>query len=77
MEKISYTENLAKSISIEAAELLKHFQWQNEYNQKEVEEELADILIYCFYMADQLNVNIKEIILNKMKKKAKKYPIKK
>ena len=70
-------ENLAKSISIESAELLEHFQWNNEYNKDEVVDELADVLNYCFLMADALNVDIKEIILNKMEKTAKKYPIEK
>ena len=70
-------ENLAKSISIESAELLEHFQWNNEYNKEEVVDELADVLNYCFLMADALNVDVKEIILNKMEKTAKKYPIEK
>ena len=69
-------ENLAKSISIEAAELLEHFQWQKEYDQSEVEDELADVMIYCLYMCDRLEVDMKEIILNKMKKNAVKYPVK-
>lgn len=76
-QKFHTPENLAKSISIEAAELLEHFQWQKEYNQSEVEDELADVVIYCLYMADQLNVDIKEIILRKMEKNAVKYPVKK
>ena len=67
-------ENLAKSISIEAAELLEHFQWQKEYDKDEVVEELADVLNYCFLMADALDVDVKEIVLNKMKKNAIKYP---
>ena len=70
-------ENLAKSISIEAAELLEHFQWNNEYDKEEVVDELADVLNYCFLMADALDVDIKEIILNKMEKTAKKYPVEK
>ena len=68
-------ENLAKSISIEAAELLEQFQWDKEYNKEEVVDELADVLNYCFLMADALDVDVKEIILNKMEKTAKKYPI--
>lgn len=40
-------ENLAKSISIEAGELLECFQWNNEYNLDEVTEELADVINYC------------------------------
>ena len=70
-------ENLAKSISIEAAELLEHFQWNKEYDKEEVVDELADVLNYCFLMANALDVNVKEIILNKMEKTAKKYPVEK
>ena len=70
-------ENLAKSISIEAAELLEHFQWNNEYDKEEVVDELADVLNYCFLMADALDVDVKEIILNKMEKTARKYPVEK
>lgn len=75
-QKYHTPENLAKSISIEAAELLEHFQWQKEYDKSEVEDELADVLIYCLYMADALDVDIKEIIPRKMKKNAIKYPVK-
>ena len=74
-KKFHTPENLAKSISIEAAELLEHFQWGKNYDIVEVSEELADVLIYCIYLADSLNVDIKEIILNKMDKNATKYPV--
>lgn len=74
-KKFHTPENLAKSISIESAELLEHFQWQKEYDVDEVAEELADVLIYCFYMADSLDLDIKEIILNKMEKNTLKYPV--
>ena len=73
--KFHTPENLAKSISIESAELLEHFQWGKEYDVDEVSEELADVLIYCIYMADALDLDIKEIILNKMEKNAVKYPV--
>ena len=76
-EQFHTPENLAKSISIEAAELLEHFQWNNEFNKDEVVDELADVLNYCFLMADALDVDVKEIILNKMEKTAKKYPVEK
>lgn len=76
-KKFHTPENLAKSISIEAAELLENFQWGKEYNITEVGEELADVLIYCMYMADALDLDIKEIILDKMEKNAKKYPVEK
>ncbi|MBZ9570582.1 nucleotide pyrophosphohydrolase [Methanobrevibacter sp. TMH8] len=68
-------ENLAKSISIEAAELLECFQWDDEYNKSDVLEELADVLIYSISMADTLGVDIDEIINNKIKLNAQKYPI--
>lgn len=70
-------ENLAKSISIEAGELLECFQWNNKYDEDEVREELADVFNYCFLMADKLGVNPKEIILEKLEKTRKKYPVEK
>lgn len=68
-------ENLAKSISIEAGELLEHFQWDNTYELEEVADELADVFNYCILMADNLNLDIKEITLNKIRKNELKYPI--
>ncbi len=74
-KKFHTPENLAKSISIEAAELLEHFQWGEEYNLNEVADELADVLNYCILMADALDLDIKEIVLNKIEKNAIKYPV--
>lgn len=70
-------ENLAKSISIEAGELLECFQWNSEYDLDEVKEELADVINYCLLMADKLGVDAKQIVLDKMEKTAKKYPVEK
>ncbi len=71
-------ENLAKSISIEANELLECFQWSDEIkNKKQVEDELADVINYCIQMAHVLNVDIKEIVERKLEETAKKYPIEK
>ena len=70
-------ENLAKSISIEAGELLECFQWSNNYDLEEVKEELADVMNYCIQMAYKLGVDPKQIILDKMEKTAKKYPVEK
>ena len=75
-EKFHTPENLAKSISIESAELLEHFQWQKEYVRSEVADELADVLIYCIYMADAMDFDIKKIIYDKMEKNAIRYPVK-
>ena len=70
-------ENLVKSISIEAAELLECFQWNQETDFTHVNEELADVLIYCLQMVDILGVNAKQIIFEKLEKNALKYPIEK
>ena len=70
-------ENLAKSISIEAGELLECFQWNNDYDKEEVCEELADVFTYCIQMAMKLGVDPKEIILKKLDKTRKKYPVEK
>lgn len=75
-DKFHSPANLAKSISIEAAELLECFQWSdNEYNQEDVKEELADIMNYCIQMSQVLNVDIIDIINKKMDKTEKKYPV--
>lgn len=68
--------NMAKSISIEAAELLECFQWDDEdYNRKHVLEELADVMNYCIQMTQVLDVDIVEMIHSKMDITEKKYPV--
>ena len=70
--------NLAKSISIEASELLECFQWSDtEYDKEHVLEELADVMNYCIQMSQVLDVDIVDIINKKMDKTEKKYPIEK
>ena len=69
--------NLAKAISIESAELLENFLWDDNYDKEEVCNELADVMIYCLHMADSLGVNIEEIMDKKMDKNEKKYPVEK
>lgn len=70
--------NLAKSISIEANELLECFQWSDsEYNIEEVKEELADVLVYCRNMLDKLGLDEDEIVNAKMNKNEAKYPVEK
>ena len=73
-------KDLALSISIESAELLELFQWttaekavENKY--ESIEEELADILIYSYTLAEKLGVDIDEIIEKKLVKNLKKYPV--
>ena len=70
--------NLAKSISIEANELLECFQWSDEgYDIDHVKEELADVIVYCRNMLDCLNLDEDEIIMSKMAKNEAKYPVEK
>lgn len=72
------TDNLAKSIAIEAGELLECFQWDpDHYDLQHVSEELADVMIYCFQMCDKLKVDSREIIEMKMTMNEKKYPVEK
>ena len=70
--------NLAKSISIEANELLECFQWSDEnYDMEHVKEELADVLVYCRNMLDKLELDEDEIVNSKMAKNEAKYPVEK
>ena len=70
--------NLAKSISIEANELLECFQWdEDNYDINEVKEELADVIVYCVDMLDKLGLDADEIVNAKMDKNEAKYPISK
>ena len=70
--------NLAKSISIEANELLECFQWSDDnYDINEVKEELADVLVYCRNMLDKLGLDEDEIVNAKMDKNEAKYPVNK
>ncbi len=70
-------ENLAKSIAIEAGELLECFQWNNNYDKDELKYEIADVMNYCILLCSQIGVDPKQIILEKMEISSKKYPIEK
>lgn len=70
--------NLAKSISIEANELLECFQWdESGFDINEVKEELADVVNYAIRMASVLNLDIYSIVMEKMEKNREKYPVEK
>lgn len=70
--------NLAKSISIEANELLECFQWSDtDYNLQHVKEELADVLVYCRDLLDKLDLDEDEIVNMKMDQNEAKYPVEK
>lgn len=69
--------NLAKSISIEAAELLELFQWNNTYDEIDLRSELADVLTYCYLLASRINANPDDLILEKLQITKEKYPAEK
>ena len=69
-------ENLAKSIIIEAAEILECFQWSDEeYDLQHVKEELADVIVYSQNLLDKLDLDVDEIVNMKMAQNEAKYPV--
>src|SRR5436190_15238145 len=66
--------NLAKSISIEAGELLECFQWSDDADEVRVRDELADVVTYCTLLAARLEVDLDEIVLQKLAITSSKYP---
>ncbi|ADC66423.1 pyrophosphatase [Ferroglobus placidus DSM 10642] len=82
-KKYHNPKDLAASIVIEASELLEIFQWVSEEesyeearrNIERVKEEVADILIYLIYLADVLQIDLEEAVIEKLKKNEEKYPI--
>lgn len=68
-------ENLAKSISIEAGELLECFQWNSDYDKECVCDELADVMLYCIMLADKIDVDMKKEMLRKIEVNRSKYPV--
>jgi dCTP diphosphatase len=78
-------KNMAVSITLEAAELLEHFQWKTKEevenyikeNKNEIAEEIADVLIYLFELADNLGLDVIEIMNRKIDKNINKYPAEK
>ncbi len=81
--KYDTPKNLAISISVEAAELLEHFQWKtdeqvsealrDEMKLKEVTNELADIIIYCLGFSEVLHIDISEAVERKLNENSEKY----
>lgn len=69
--------NLAKSISIEAGELLEAYQWTADGDKAMVAEELADVLTYCFLLAEKCGLDPEKIILEKLNSTRAKYPVEK
>ena len=78
-EQFHNAKDLALAINIEAGELLELFLWKNasEANLDKIREELADIFAYAFLLAEKYNFDVKEIIFEKIRQNAEKYPIEK
>ena len=76
-EQYHTPSNIAKSIAIEAGELLECYQWSDEANLEHVKEELADVIVYCQNMLDCLGLDVDEIVNSKMDKNEQKYPVEK
>lgn len=72
-------KDLALAISIEANELLEAFLWKSpeDANIEMIEEELADVFAYALLLADKYKFDVSQIVLNKIEKNAKKYPVNK
>ena len=67
--------NLAKSIVIEAGELLECFQWSDDFDVDSVRSELADVLTYAYLLAERLGVDTDQIVLAKLSETRRKYPV--
>jgi NTP pyrophosphatase (non-canonical NTP hydrolase) len=79
-EQFHDSKNLASAISIEAAELNEIFLWKTikeseEVSKDKIKEELADVFAYAFLLAERHKLNVKEIVLEKIKRNAEKYPV--
>ena len=70
-------ENLAKSIAIEASELLECYQWDDKPDEIQVRYELADVLTYCLLLADKYQFDVEDILLKKLEINRQKYPVEK
>ena len=84
-EQFHNPKNLAISISLEAAELLENFQWRDleeslkfaRENKEKISEEVADLLIYIFYLCNDLGIDFVGAIDKKIEENNKKYPVNK
>jgi NTP pyrophosphatase (non-canonical NTP hydrolase) len=76
-EQFHNPKDLSIALSIEANELLELFLWKKpeDANLEKVKEELADVFAYAFLIAEKYNLNVEEIVLEKIKKNGEKYPV--
>ena len=64
-------QNLSISLALEAAEILEHFQWNEEFIKEDLAEELADVALYLLQLADVAEIDLEKAILDKLKVNAK------
>jgi len=78
-EQFHNPKDLALAINVEAGELLELFLWKNaeEANTENVKEELADVFAFAFLLAEKYKFDVKEIVLEKIKRNGEKYPVNK
>lgn len=77
-EQFHSPENLAKSVAIEAGELLECYQWGSEAaDLQAVSDEIADVINYCIMLADKLDLDLKAEIMRKISANEAKYPVEK
>lgn len=78
-EQFHNPKDLALAINVEAGELLELFLWKNSEsaNTEKIKEELADVFAYAFLLAEKYNLDVKEIVLDKISKNGEKYPVEK
>ena len=70
--------SLARSVIIEAGELLECFQWSDDgFDLHDVSDEIADVIIYCIMLSDKLDIDIKSEVIRKINENAEKYPVSK
>jgi NTP pyrophosphatase (non-canonical NTP hydrolase) len=76
-EQFHNPKDLALAINVEAGELLELFLWKDpeNANKDKVKEELADVFAYAFLLADKYDFDVKEIVLEKIRKNSEKYPV--
>jgi len=76
-EQFHNPKDLAVALNIEAGELLESYLWKSheEAKKEKVKEELADVFAYAFLLADKYHFDVKEIIMEKIKKNGEKYPV--
>lgn len=80
--KFHNAKDLAISLNIEAGELLENFQWKSseeatDAKKQNINEEIADVMIYLLLLCDRLDIDLEEAVYHKLKKNSKKYPVEK